>query len=138
MNRMRRVLAAAKQAELLQLGKTEALVRAARARAMQLRESSRTAVTGSTASDMAALGVWQAHAEALARDAEAEARALEQDMKAMQDQLSRTLGRETVVDALIRRASAEARQISERRTEDAPRPGASSVPGASSSSAGIA
>lgn len=138
MNRMRRVLAAAKQAELLQLGRADAAMRAARQRAQDLRESARLADPVETASDMIALGAWQAHAEACARAAEAEAREIEKEVEVLQERLSRTLGRETVVEGLIRRAEADARQVSERRAEDRPLSRSSPGVGIGSSTAGIA
>jgi hypothetical protein len=117
MRRIHKVLSAIKMAELAQLGANRSAAAAARYRAAALRKESRQAIAGPGTGDMAALGSWQRHAEALARDADAEATALDKAAEPMKAALARTMGREQVVTGLIERAASEARQVAERRAE---------------------
>ena len=120
MHRMRRVLVAMKMAEMAQLGANRTAATAARAKARELRAQSRAQVADEVPGAMAALGSWQRHAEALARDADATAARLDLEAEPMMIELARTLGRETVVTGLIGKAEIEDRRIAARRAEGAP------------------
>lgn len=117
MRRIHKVLTAIKMAELAQLGANRSAAAAVRFRAAALRAQSRQAIAGPGVGDMAALGSWQRHAEALARDADAEAAALDNAAEPMKAALARTMGREQVVTGLIDKAVVEERRVAERRAE---------------------
>lgn len=120
MDRMQRVLAAAKRAELAQLGLAKTQLTAARARAHSLRTQARTINGTGAAGEMALIGAWQSHAERAARDADAEAEALARHVQELEAVFARTLGRETVVDGMVARLAATDQQIAARRAETVP------------------
>ncbi len=117
MRRIQKVLAAVKLSEMVELGANRTAAAAARARASTLRTDSRGAQPGGAPGDMQAVGLWQRHAEALARDMDAKARALDTEAEPMKAALARTLGREEVITGLIEKARLEAQRIAERRAE---------------------
>lgn len=119
MHRMGRALAALKMAEMARLGALKSAAEAARMQARKLRQGSRALVAQDAPGDMGALGHWQRHTEARAKDADARAAELDNQSEPLKVALARTLGRETVVKRLIADADMKAARLRERKAEDA-------------------
>lgn len=118
MQRMRRALAAIKQAEMAELGRNRALADAARAHATEMRAAARMAAAPETAAEMAALAEWQHALEWRARMAEAAAASADEAAVPLKEKLARTLGRENVTLEMIADAAREQVKLTERRAED--------------------
>lgn len=117
MNRVRRVLAAVKQAEMAQLAAARQAAAGRRSRARALRHASMVQTTPETGADMLATAQWQTHAEAKARAAEAEAAAIDAAAAPLAAALARTIGRESVVEQLIEDHEKAAAGLRARRAE---------------------
>jgi len=117
MHRMRRVLAAIRMAEMAALGAQISRAGAARDAAAAHRATARQGCPGATIAEMATRSAWQAHQEIQARRAEAVAAEAEAAAVPMRADLARTIGRESVAEGLIRRATNEAAALAERRAE---------------------
>lgn len=116
--RLRRVLAALKQADMIRLGAKIAEADSARARARAFRTHSQSLPAADYAADMVLQDHWQGHLEQRARHADAQALAFDAEADAMRPALARTFGREKVVNGLIDRQRLDENKQRERRAED--------------------
>ena len=120
MRRVRRVLAAVKQAEMVQLAALRQAAAAEREQAARLRARASTVPAAETASDMLATCAWQRLSEDKAKDAERRAQAIDAQSHPHEIAVARAIGRETVVDGVIQRMVIEGQKKTERRAESVP------------------
>lgn len=121
MQRMQRVLAAVKRAEMAQLGAKRREAEEARAEAAAHRAASRQMESPGQAQNMLLQSRWQQDLERRAREAEARADAADAEAVPIGARLARTLGRESVTTGLIAAAKVEHHRLLERRAEEVPR-----------------
>lgn len=117
MIRVRRVLAAMKQAEMVRLAAARQAAARRRSQARALRHASTMQQVPETGADMLATARWQTHAVAKARTAEAEAEAIDNAAAPLAVALARTIGRESVVDQLIADHERSEAELRARRAE---------------------
>lgn len=117
MNRVRRVLAALKQAEMVRLAVARQAAARRRSQARALRHASTAQQVPETGVDMLATARWQTHAETKARTTEAEADAIDTAAAPLAAALARTIGREAVVDQLIEDHERKEHQLRARRAD---------------------